>query len=53
MAIGSLFELHTQIEIAHCEKILANDAFSLCDSMCNELGKMLVSLASKQENNAK
>jgi four helix bundle protein len=53
MAIGSLYEVHTQLEIAYSEKMLAKDAFSTCEAMCNELERMLVSMAAKLDIHAK
>ncbi|MDI9879854.1 four helix bundle protein [Flectobacillus longus] len=47
MALGSLYELQTQIEIAKRLNYLTENAFFEIDSMSTELDKMLYSLIKK------
>ncbi len=47
MALGSLYELQTQIEIAKRLNYLTENAFFEIDSMSIELDKMLYSLIKK------
>jgi four helix bundle protein len=49
MAIGSLYELQTQLEIALGEHIVSEEAYSASFALCSDLERMLVSLARKVE----
>jgi four helix bundle protein len=50
MAVGSLYEVQTQLEIAVSEKMISAEAHASLMELANELERMLVSLVKKLAN---